>query len=243
MSDVLDAMFEAPTPEPAPVVETVAPEVQPAPEAPAPEPAAEPTPARPEPGFVPIAAVMDERLKRRDLEKEVAQLRTQQTPPKAADPYDDPAGFQSEQQQFVDERINTVRFQMSDAMARQVHGADTVDQAVGWANEKAQADPIFAASFMRDANPIDWIVRQHKRDGLLSEIGDVNSVDDWFTREAAKRGYQPTPAPAAVAPATAAAMTQPAPKPAAPPRSIASDAPASSETSDPAADFMAIFRK
>lgn len=247
MADFLDQAFpetsERPAPEPAPeALEQLA-------EAPAPEPVVEPAPAiEPAPvealkeqHAIPIATALQWRDEAKELKRWKEQQEAQAKPAATPDPFDDPAGYAASVEAKVGEQVSNLRFQMSDQMARQVHGAETVDAAVQWAQEKANADPLFAASYMRDANPIDWIVRQHKRDALLSEIGD--NKDDWFAREAATRGYVPqSAAQPMAAPIPVVAQTQPAVKPPAPPRSIASDAPASASTQgDPRAEFMAIF--
>lgn len=247
MSDFLDQVFEEqpqvdepapnldPAPEPAPVE---APQPEPVPEVVEPQPVVE---ARNE-DRIPIGALLDEREKRKELERELQTLKQQQPQqqPSFPDPYDDPQGFAEAQQQVLDQRITQVRFEMSDRFARQAHGAETVEKAIAWAQEKAQADPSFAISYMRDPDPIGHIVQQHKRDSLLSDIGD--NVDDWFTREAAKRGYaamnaQPAAAPVAVVPAPA--LKQPAP-----PRSIAADAtPVNARDPGEPASFSAIFQR
>lgn len=236
----------------APLVEAeaepvVAAEVQPTPEVvatpeaiAAPEPITEPAPVQQQDHNIPLPKYLDERERRKEAERRLAEYEAQQAPSQRPDPLDDPEGYAAHFERQMEERLTGQRLQMSNVMARQSYGADAVDMAVNWAAEKAKVDPLFAAAYMGEAHPIDWIVRQHKRDGLLSDIGD--NVDDWFTREAAKRGFVSQSAVSVVAPIPVA--TQPAVRPAAPPRSIASDAAASASVpGDPSADFMAIFNK
>lgn len=228
--DFLGGMIadEEPTPvvpDPETPAETVVEEpAQPEP-SPEPEPAPEPTPepeAPREEQRVPLATFLDKRDEARELKRRLeayeAREREQQQRP-AIDPFDDPEGFAARQTEMVEQRLTQERFAFSDRFARKEHGAEAVDAAVTWAQQRAQQDPAFAMSYMREADPVDWIVQQHKRDALLSDIG--GNVDDWFTREAAKRGYAAISAPVVAAPA--AAVVQPAAKPAPPPRSIASD--------------------
>lgn len=222
----------------APVVEPVA---QPeAVEAPAPEPDAKQEEAR----HVPLPTFLDMRDRAKDLERQLEEARRtqQQAQPQAIpDPIDDPDGFNAYYGNQLGQALAAQKFQMSDVMARQTHTDEVVEAAVDWAAARAAKDPTFAASYMSEAHPIDWIVRQHKRDAIVSQIGDVPSLDDWFAQEAAKRGYQPQSAPVAAAPQFAAVPL--APKPAAPPRSIASDTSIASApvTSDNKAEFEAIF--
>lgn len=206
---LVENVVEAPeTPEP-----TLDPE-------PAPEPTPEPEAPKDEPRTVPLATFLDQRDELRELKRRQSEWEAQQRQPQQRiDPFDDPDGFAAQQQQLVEQRLTQERFAFSDRFARKEHGAEAVEAAVTWASQRAEKDPVFAASYMREADPVDWIVQQHKRDALLSDIG--GNVDDWFAREAAKRGYAATSAPVEAAPA--AAVVQPAAKPAPPPRSIASE--------------------
>lgn len=249
MADFLDEVFAAPAealpepvvePTPEPVIEQ-APEPAPEPE-PQPEPAPQPEPVVQQDHTVPLAKFLDTRDENKELKRRLAEMEAQRQPATRPDPFDDPEGYAAHTEQLIDQRLSEQRFQMSDLMARQVHGAEVVEKAVPWALEKAQKDPVFAAAYMRDPNPIDWIVRQHKRDSIVSQLPeDVSSLDELIEREIAKRGLSAAPA---AQPIPAAAVPQQAPKPAAPPRSIASDAPASIPTVvDPNADFMSIFTK
>lgn len=232
MADFLDGFLSAEAGEPAdvtpqPVETPVEPQVEAQPEPaaePAPEPAPEPTPepeAPKEEQRVPLATFLDKRDEARELKRrlEVYEAREREQQQTRIDPFDDPEGFAASQQQMVEQRLTQERFAFSDRFARKEHGAEAVDTAVKWAQDRAQNDPAFAMSYMREADPVDWIVQQHKRDALLSDIG--GNVDDWFTREAAKRGYAAISAPVEAAPV--AAVVQPATKPAPPPRSIASE--------------------
>lgn len=224
---------EAPTPEPAPEVAE-----------PTPEPA--PEPEQRGPGYVPIDAMLTERERRQAVERELEQLRRQQVQqPAAPDAFDDPAGFERHVEERIEARVQAQRADMSYQLAVRDHGKDKVEAARAWAIEKAQKEPLFAqqveSAFKSESLPVDWVVQQHKRDSLLTEVGD--NVDDWFTREAAKRGYVANSAPPVAAPVVAA--QQPAPKPAMPPRSIAADASpaATPPNANPMAAMDAIFTR
>lgn len=179
-------------------VEAVEPEVV---ETPA-EPEQPVTPVQEEqPRHVPLATFLDQRDELKRYKQEAEMLRNQQSqrqpePVEAPDPLDDPQGFAAHQSRHVEEKLTEQRFQISDVIARQQHGAETVDAAGQWAADKARNDPTFAVSYMRQQHPIDWIVQQHQQDKLISDIG--GNVDDWFTREATKRGYAPAPTAAAI---------------------------------------------
>lgn len=251
MADFLDQAFpEAEGLEPE-VVEAPAPAPEPVAEAPEPEPVTpevqtERPPEEPKPGYVPLAAMMDERDKRKAAEDRANRLeQAQQSAPQAIpDAYDDPEGYLAFQQQHLQQALQQQKMELSHHWAVEKYGKDGVEEARNWALEKAQKDPGFRAMLEAEmpmqAMPFDWIVQQHKRNGLYSQLPtDVSSLDELIEREIAKRGLN---APAAVAPV--AATLQPAPKTAMPPRSIASDSsPISAKEPAAPASFDAIFQR
>lgn len=229
----IEELFDGSMDEPeAPAVETPV-EAPPAPEVveqPAPEPTPEPeVPAAPEAKEdernIPLPTFLDMRDRAKAAERRAAELEAQHaprpTPPEMPDPIDDPQGFADWQQGQVQQALVTERFNWSDLMAKREHGEDAVKTAAEWATERAKSDPSFHQAYMQQPHPLDWIVREHKRNGLLTDIGD--NVDDWFAREAAKRGYAAVPAPNAAAAPVVAAQAQPAPSAPSPPRSLASE--------------------
>lgn len=208
-----------------------APEPQPAPEQPAPAPAPQPEvpvePATEAPRAeqsVPLSVLLAQRdemqqIKRRNAELEAARAQPVQ-PQTIPDPVDDPNGFAAAMREEAQSMLVRQRFEMSKEIATQQYGADAVETARQWAMERASKDPAFDMSLGNQPHPIAWIVQQHKRDGLLSKIGD--DPDAYVRQRAAELGYQIAPAPAAVA-ALAPTMGQPAPAAVAqPPRSLAS---------------------
>lgn len=228
--DFLGDMLNDDAPAPAeaeavqPAVEAVVEEpAQPEP-TPEPAPAPAPTPEAPredDQRTIPLATALQWRDDAKEAKRRIAEMEARQQPQSAPDPFDDPQGFAAHQTQQVEQRLLQERFAMSDMFARQQHGAETVDQAVTWAQERAAQDSTFATSYMRQQNPIDWIVQQHKRDSMISQIGN-RSMDD-FVRDylAQNPGLVAPPAPVAAAPV--AAVVPSATKPAPPPRSIASE--------------------
>lgn len=195
-----------------------------APEAP-PEPAPEPV-AKEDERTVPLPTFLDMRDEAKELKRRLAEYEAKSAPaPEPAempDPTDDPQGYAAFLRDEVQQATVATRFQTSDLIAKQQHGAEVVEAAGAWAMERAKTDPVFAQAYMREPHPIDWIVRQHKRDGLLSQIGD-KSLDDFVKEYVAQNGEKlglTAPNAAAVIPAPAGA--QQAPKPASPPQSLAS---------------------
>lgn len=227
-TDNLDEVFPVSEPmEAEPVQEEVVQVEEPVTE---PEPVAEPEPQpEPETRHVPINALLDERDKRKELERRLAEYEAKQQAPQTAeipDAYDDPQGYANHFQRQLDQKAVEMRFEMSDRFARSTHGDETVQAALDWANGRAGSNPAFVQDYMGQQDPIGWIVQQHKRDAMLSDIGD--NPEDWFEREAAKRGWQKpnAPAPAAVADVVPKQAVTPAKVP---PRSLANQGTAPSD--------------
>lgn len=226
------------TPE-APIVE---PDVQPEAQ---PEPSPEPVPEAEAPKDakqVPLATFLDQRDELKEARRRLAEFEaTSRERPAAPSPFDDPEGYAAHTQQVVEERLTAERFAMSDMFARQQHGAEAVDGAVEWAQSRAQQDPAFAMSYMRQQNPIDWIVQQHRQSEVLGQIGN-RPLDDFIQDYIAKNPDKFASAPVAAIP-VATAM-QPAPKTQVPPKSIAGDAsPNASAPADPSAFWSFLDRK
>lgn len=219
----------------------------PAPEAPIPAPAPTPAPT-PEPKHepVPLATFLDIRDKLKAAEKRLAELDRAQPSQPVPSATDDPEGYAAYLNDIANAtRINT-RFEMSEALARDKHGDDTVQQAMDWAMEQAKTSPAFAAEYVQQKHPIDWAVKQQKRHALLTTIGD--DPEAYIAAEIAKRlaaSPAPTPEPQQASPAASPPqVATPAPAPAAP-RSIAS-APAAGASqhvtpSGPGSAFEATF--
>jgi hypothetical protein len=200
--------FVAKTPE-APKVETPAPVVeQPKPQEQPKEHGGLSGPA--------LAAVLDERDKRKKLEQELNELRSKQQPQNIPSIQDDPEAFAQHLRAEAQRASVSTRFELSETIARDKHGDDAVAKAMEWGMERSQQSPAFAAEYIKQKHPIDWVVRQMKRDSLLSELGDDDAAQKAFIeRKARELGLIPPTAPVAPT-APAAATPQPAAAPAAP---------------------------
>jgi hypothetical protein len=206
-------------PAPEPVVEAPAAPAEPEQPAPAAEPANPLTPpvvdVKPEPGFVPITAMLDERDKRKGLEAEVARLREQQPQPQAQpipDMLDDPEGYNAYVQSAVETRLLNVTLNTSERFAKKEHGAEAVEAAKAWALERYAVDPLYREQILRDPDPYERIVNDHRREQIASTVtaGDFAQFQAWKQAQAQLTQQQQPAAPAAPL------------SPAAPPRSLAS---------------------
>lgn len=248
IGEVVDGKVEeTPVVEAAPIVEAPAVEAAPVVEAPAaetPPVAAAPAVEEVKDGqHVPLPTFLDMRDRAIAAEKREAAReaeRQQQPPAKAPDPYDDPKGYDAHIQGQIDGALQQQKLDTSWHLAVRDHGQEATEQARNWAVEKAKTDPLFRqqldTAVRVQALPLDWIVRQHKRDGLLSQIGD--DPDAWVRTRAAELGLNAPPI-------TPVIETQQAPI--TPPRSIAATSSKNGGVADvplgPMAALEAVFTR
>lgn len=208
-----------PTEAAAPVPATpAAPDATPAP----PAPVAPTEPVKAEPGHVPVSALLDEREKRQERDRRIAELerqiaqqtqRPQQTP-----------SFQTPEEiaAYVQREAADARWQatanFSEYNAREKHGDETVDAAIQWALSRSQQEVAslgfspFAVEQQRQRHPVDWIVRQHETEKTAQELG--SDREGFIRREAIRLGLISDPANPAPQSQQAPALPQPAaPKP------------------------------
>lgn len=189
----------------------------PAPVAPAPQDA----PQKPDTGHIPIAALLDEREKRKELERRLREYEEKQkTAQPVPDPIADPEGFQ----QHLDARMTREKqdmvFRFSEQFAARQHGAETVKSAMDWLGQELQTNPALWSTIESHSDPAEHVVQLHKRHLRAAKLGEYDP-DEYARQWAEKNGYvlqQPSAQPGAPA---AAHSPQP-PKPPPPRPSIAS---------------------
>lgn len=105
---------------------------------------------------VPLAALMDERDKRKSLEQRIQQLEQEKA---QAQPEKKPSVFEDEDQyrqsivQEVEQNYNTRFLAMSEKLAVDQYGKETVETAINRLSEYAQENPLLAARFRDAASP------------------------------------------------------------------------------------------
>lgn len=175
-----------PAPEP-PAAEQPAPIPEPAPSQPA------SAPVQPPPGYIPMAAVLDEREKRQKYERELEDLRRKyeeatRKPPQPLDPIADPEAFE----RSLNERIERVRWDAitnaSLVAATRHHGAEKVKAAEEWLQSELQSNPALWQTIQRQPDPYDFVVSQHQRTLRLQKIGDEDP-ESWAQKWAEANGY------------------------------------------------------
>lgn len=217
-------------------VQEAAPEPAPPPEEPKGEPAAPPAAVEQADKFIPITALLDEREKRQQAAKEAEELRRKldeiqrAQEPKAKEPdfYEDPEGRLARERQEMQKALFNERLNISEALARQAHGDELVSAAQVAFAEEAGRNPFLREELQRQANPYGFVVQWHKRQSVLSKLGD-----------------DPEAYIEAQVQARLAAMQQQAQpvqsRPAAPPPSLASAPGSGAQKDPPASGFAALF--
>lgn len=112
------------------------------------------------------------RAEKAKLEAEVAAYHAarQQAPaarPQPLPPVDEDPGAHIA---ALEQRFEARLLNMSEAAAIRAHGKEKVDQAFTWYQQ--QADPVLAAQVTADAEPYEFLVREHARRATLSQLGE-----------------------------------------------------------------------
>ena len=157
-----------------------------------------PPPAPPEPGHVPVAALLDERDKRKALEKRLADLEAERkTPGPAPEP-------------TTAQQMGGLRMDVSRELMVSQHGEAEAQALHEWGEAKCGSDPHFNQQVYASKNPYAFIRQARQREMLLAEVSP-DDLEDYKAWKAAKaQGASPAPTP------------QPTPSPApTPPRSLA----------------------
>ena len=174
------------------------------------ETVAPPATTEPEHRNVPITALLDEREKRQRAEREAEELRKEKarleaSRTQAPDFYDDPeARLQAERQMAAQVAWNN-KLDVSEMLAREKHGEETVEAAKAAFIGAVQNKPELYAELMRQQNPYAYVVSWHKRNSIMSQMGD--DPDAWIEQQVSARMQAARPVQ---------------PKPPAPPPSVSS---------------------
>lgn len=193
----------------------------------APAPAA-PVPAAPtpDPTTVPIGAMLDERDQRKALQKRIDEFEAAEAKRKAeaeaaaATPRpafeDDPRGHLASRDDEIQAMIYAQRALIQQEFAEEKYGAERVKEVVGWAFERAQRDPVFNQQALSSRNPIEFAIKAHQEDQLLSQIRETGLTSDELAQfrawQSAQAGAAAVTDPSAqAAPAAVPAIASPKP--------------------------------
>jgi hypothetical protein len=175
MSDELEDSFEAveeeqPTEQPEEIAEGVV-------EAGAEAEAEAPPEESPKAETIPLATFLDMRDENKTLKRQIAEAsRPQQAEaPSVPDVLEDPEGFGRSIQGQISSATLNAQLNVSETMARESHGDGVVDEAF-----QAAIDAGVAGSFRNHRHPYGEIVKWHKQQKAVAEIGDP---DVWRAKE------------------------------------------------------------
>lgn len=176
---------------------------------------------------VPIAALLDEREKRKALEArlrniEAAQQRGREAP-QMPDPVTDPDGYSrfvrgmhQQQQAAAQQAAREAMFTMSEVYARDKHGDDVVSAAEEAFQAAVAENPALGHELGRQKHPYDWVVQWHKQQQFAQAVGsDPTAYKERIRQELmAEMGLKPGAKPKAPrAPSLADETSVTGPKP------------------------------
>ncbi len=201
-------------------------------------------PVQPPAGYIPIAAVLDEREKRQKFERELEEYKrreaeAQRKPQQPLDPLADPEAFERQ----LNERIERVRWDAitnaSLVAAVRHHGQEKVKAAEEWLQQELQNNPAIWQSIQRQPDPYDFVVTQHQRTLRIAKLGDEDP-EAFAQKWAEANGY------VKAGQAQAAGVASPSPQPALPRPSLASAPSAGGKAPNvpvgPGEAFNAVFK-
>lgn len=187
-----------------------------------PEPVQAPVePVKPEPGHVPITALLDEREKRKEMERRLAEYEARQQQAPVPDPNLDPYGYQQHLAERTQQDLLDSRLWMSEEMARGLLGDELTDKAKEWALEKFRTNPAFQAEVLAQPHPYGYAIKAYQRDQIASNVtpDDYTQFQAWKAAQAqlaaapveAPVPQTPVPKSIASAPSAGGVSTQPPP--------------------------------
>lgn len=189
---------------------------------------------------VPLPKYLDAYNEARELKRQLAEYQRKEQEAKAQVPdvFENPAAYndwvqqsQAKTAETVAQQMTNMRLGMSETLTRSMLGDKIVDEAL---ESLASSDQLTVQRLMATANPMQEVVKWHKQQKLLSEIGDPDKFDDFIRSRYATLSQQPG---AIVPQQTPQAPTMPAPS--------LSRAPASPRATDvpigPGSSFDSVF--
>lgn len=126
---------------------------------------------------IPIATLLDEREKRQNLERELAELKKSQKPDEGTDFFEDPEGALKERDKVIEERLLQNKLEISQAMAKQSH--DDFDEVLANFTKAMETDETMKArgkviwnDALSQPHPAESVYNAIKRELVVQEISD-----------------------------------------------------------------------
>lgn len=153
-------------------------------------------------GHIPVTALLDERDKRQKLEKELESLRQwrqqqeqserqrqwaeqqRQAQQEPVDWLEDPDKRMAAEREAMQHQLWNERLNMSEMMARSSVGDEAVDAALQAFQAEVQRNPALYNEMQQMRHPYDFVVKWHKRQSFMSEVG--SDPEAWREAERAR---------------------------------------------------------
>lgn len=140
---------------------------------------------------VPIRAMLDEREKRQQYERELKELREAQEKAKANAPdfpdyFEDPKAYNAAVKKLVEEQVTSVRAEMQQqfsaqwlAMSERAAKAryQDFDDKLAAFSEEAKSNPVLAAQMLQAPDPGEYVYQTGKKLLALSSTPDLESLE------------------------------------------------------------------
>lgn len=154
-------------------------------------PAAEPS--TPPPGYIPLAAILDEREKRQAAERERDEFKRKveeaaKQPEVAIDPITDTDAWVAKQNARIEKLEQDLTWKDAQRRAVRDFGADTVKAAFEALTTELQTNPAFYQTVERQSEPYEFVVKWHKRQQILAKMGD-DDPDTYAEKLAKEKGW------------------------------------------------------
>lgn len=120
------------------------------------------------------AAVLDERRKRQELERQLEQLQTEKKPEEKKDWFDDPEGAASQIKQEFQSQIANTRIELSQEFMRTLH--EDYDELEAEFVDLAKGNPAMLAEFQQSNNPAKFAYETARRHREYAELKDVDKT-------------------------------------------------------------------
>lgn len=155
---------------------------------------------------IPVEALIEERTKRQEAEKRIAeyeQRERENAARKTAENRPDPFEAPDEYDAYVQTRISAAiesheirrqeqallaSFHDSHSRAVEKHGAETVQKAMAWAEQRAATDEAWAARGLAQSDQVEWLLKEQNRHALIEQISSAESEEAFIARRAAELG-------------------------------------------------------
>lgn len=120
------------------------------------------------------AAVLDERRKRQELERQLEQALKDKTPEEKKDWFDDPEGAASQIKQEFQSQLANTRIEMSQEFMRSLH--EDYDQLEAEFVDLAKGNPAMLAEFQQSKNPAKFAYETAKKHREYADLKDVDKA-------------------------------------------------------------------